>query len=64
MPPAMVEKANALLKKALESPKVMAAFEKAGARRRWLNVADTAKYRADNEARLAPVIKAAGAQVE
>ena len=64
MPPTMVEKANGLLKKALESPKVMAAFEKAGATRRWLNPADTAKYRADNEARLAPVIKASGAKVE
>lgn len=64
MPPAMVEKANGLLKKALESPKVMEAFEKAGATRRWLNPADTAKYRADNEAKLAPVIKASGAKVE
>ncbi len=64
MPKPMVDKANALLKQALDSPKVMAAFEKAGATRRWLNPADTAKYRADNEAKLAPVIKASGAKVE
>ncbi|MBI3196273.1 MAG: hypothetical protein HYZ40_01950 [Rhodospirillales bacterium] len=64
MPKPMVEKANALLKQVLDSPKVMAAFEKAGATRRWLNPADTAKYRADNEAKLAPVIKASGAKVE
>ena len=32
--------------------------------RRWLNPADTAAYRADNEKRLAPVIKASGAKVE
>ena len=64
MPKPMVDKANGLLKKALESPKVIEAFEKAGATRRWLSPADTAKYRADNEARLAPVIKASGAKVE
>lgn len=64
LPPAMVEKANALLKKALESPRVLEAFEKAGAQPRWLSPADTAKYRADNEAKLAPVIKASGAKVE
>ena len=64
MPKPMVDKANGLLKKALESPKVIEAFEKAGATRRWLSPADTAKYRADNEARLAPVITASGAKVE
>ena len=64
LPPAMVEKLSALLKKALESEAVKVAFDKQGAQRRWLNPADTAKYRADNEARLAPVIKASGAKVE
>ena len=64
MPKEMVEKANGLLKKALDSPKVTEAFEKAGATRRWLNVAETAQYREDNEKRLAPVIKASGAKVE
>jgi hypothetical protein len=43
---------------------VKEAFDKQGATRRWLNPADTAAYRADNEARLAPVIKASGAKVE
>jgi tripartite-type tricarboxylate transporter receptor subunit TctC len=64
MPKDMVEKANGLLKKALESPKVKEAFEKQGATSKWLNVADTAQYRRDNEKRLAPVIKASGAKVE
>jgi tripartite-type tricarboxylate transporter receptor subunit TctC len=64
MPKAMVEKANGLLKKALESPKVKEAFEKQGATARWLSVADTAEYRRNNEKRLAPVIKASGAKVE
>jgi tripartite-type tricarboxylate transporter receptor subunit TctC len=64
MPKDMVEKANGLLRKALESPKVKEAFEKQGATSKWLNVADTAQYRRDNEKRLAPVIKASGAKVE
>ncbi|NDH62575.1 MAG: tripartite tricarboxylate transporter substrate binding protein [Alphaproteobacteria bacterium] len=64
LPPAMVEKLSALLKTALESPALKEAFDKQGAERIWLSPADTAKYRADNEARLAPVIKASGAKVE
>ena len=64
LPPAMVARLSELLKKALESPAVKEAFDKQGATRRWLNPADTAAYRADNEKRLAPVIKASGAKVE
>lgn len=64
LPPAMVEKLSGLLKQALESKAVIEAFDKQGATRKWLNPADTAAYRADNEKRLAPVIKASGAKVE
>jgi tripartite-type tricarboxylate transporter receptor subunit TctC len=64
LPPAMVTRLSELLKQALESAAVKEAFDKQGATRRWLNPADTAAYRADNEARLAPVIKASGAKVE
>src|SRR4030095_14200743 len=64
LPPAMVTRLSELLKKALESPAVKEAFAKQGATRRWLNPADTAAYRADNEARLAPVIKASGREGE
>jgi tripartite-type tricarboxylate transporter receptor subunit TctC len=64
LPPAMVERLSGLLKQALESQAVIEAFDKQGAQRRWLNPADTAAYRADNEKRLAPVIKASGAKVE
>ncbi|MDP3161011.1 MAG: tripartite tricarboxylate transporter substrate binding protein [Reyranella sp.] len=64
MPPAMVDKLSGLLKTALQSDALKEAFDKQGAERVWLNPADTAKYRADNEARLAPVIKASGAKVE
>ena len=64
LPPAMVARLSDLLKQALESAAVKEAFDKQGATRRWLNPADTAAYRAANEARLAPVIKASGAKVE
>ena len=64
LPPAMVEKLSALSKKALESPKVLAAFEQQGATPIWMSPADTAAYRKSNEQRLAPVIKASGAKVE
>ena len=64
LPPAMVEKLSALTKKALESDAVKANFEKQGATRIWMSPADTAAYRAMDEKRLAPVIKASGAKVE
>jgi tripartite-type tricarboxylate transporter receptor subunit TctC len=64
MPPAMVDKLSGLLKQALESEALKEAFDKQGAQRIWLSPADTAKYRAANEAKLAPVIKASGAKVE
>lgn len=64
LPPAMVEKANALCKKALESEKVKATFAQQGAVPIWNNPVDSAKFRAANEARLAPIIKASGAKVE
>ena len=64
VPPAMVEKCSALAKKALESDAVKAAFDKQGATAIWMNPADTAAYRATDEKRLAPIIKASGAKVE
>ena len=64
LPPAMVEKLSALTKKALESAAVKEAFDKQGATSIWMTRADTEAYRADNEKRLAPVIKASGAKVE
>jgi tripartite-type tricarboxylate transporter receptor subunit TctC len=64
LPPAMVEKLSALTKKALDSPAVKAAFDKQGATPLWMSPADTAAYRAAEEKRLAPIIKASGAKVE
>ncbi len=64
LPPAMVEKCSALAKKALESEAVKKAFEQQGATAIWMTPADTAARRANDERRLAPVIKASGARVE
>jgi tripartite-type tricarboxylate transporter receptor subunit TctC len=64
LPPAMVEKLSALTKKAMESPAVKEAFDKQGATQIWMTRADTEAYRAEDEKRLAPVIKASGAKVE
>jgi tripartite-type tricarboxylate transporter receptor subunit TctC len=64
LPPAMVETCAALTKKALESDVVKAAYDKQGATPLWMGPADTAAYRAADEKRLAPIIKASGAKVE
>ncbi len=64
LPPAMVEKAAALTRQALESEKLKATFLAQGGTPLWLGPAGAAKYRADNEAMLAPIIRASGARVE
>ena len=64
VPQAMVEKLSALSKKALESKAVLAAFDKQGATPFWMSPADTAAFRAADEKKFAPVIKASGAKVE
>jgi tripartite-type tricarboxylate transporter receptor subunit TctC len=64
LPPAMVERCAALAQKALESPKVKAAFVQQGATAFWMGPKDTAAQRASDEKKLAPVIKASGAKVE
>jgi tripartite-type tricarboxylate transporter receptor subunit TctC len=64
MPPAVVDKLSALSEKALESDDVKTSYLKQGATPMWLGPIDTAAYRAADEKRLAPVIKASGAKVE
>ena len=64
LPPAMVEKCSVLARKALESAAVKKAFDQQGATAIWMTPAATAEYRANDEKRLAPVIKASGAKVE
>jgi tripartite-type tricarboxylate transporter receptor subunit TctC len=64
LPPAMVEKAAALTKKALASNALKTAFLAQGATPMWMSPADTAAFRRSEEKQLAPVIKASGAKVD
>jgi tripartite-type tricarboxylate transporter receptor subunit TctC len=64
LPPAMVEKLSALTRKALESEDLKTGYLGQGATPLWMSPADTAAYRAADEKRLAPIIKASGARVE
>jgi tripartite-type tricarboxylate transporter receptor subunit TctC len=63
LPPAMVEKASALAKKALASEALKTAFLAQGATPLWLSPADTAAFRRADEKKLAPIIIASGAKV-
>jgi tripartite-type tricarboxylate transporter receptor subunit TctC len=64
LPPAVVEKLNALAKQALDSDDVKKAYLKNGATPYWKSVADTVAYRRAEEARFAPIVKASGAKVD
>ena len=64
LPPAMVEKAAALTKKALESENLKKTFVQQAATTNWMNPADTAQFRRKQEQDLAPIIKASGAKVD
>ena len=64
LPPAMVEKASALTKKALTSEKLEKAFLQQAATTMWMSAADTAAFRRKQEQDLAPIIKASGAKVD
>jgi tripartite-type tricarboxylate transporter receptor subunit TctC len=64
LPPAMVEKAAALTKKALESENLKKIFVQQAATANWMNPSDTAAFRRKQEQDLAPIIKASGAKVD
>jgi tripartite-type tricarboxylate transporter receptor subunit TctC len=64
LPPAMVEKAAALTKKALTSDNLKKAFLQQAATTMWMSAADTAAFRRKQEQDLAPIIKASGAKVD
>jgi tripartite-type tricarboxylate transporter receptor subunit TctC len=64
LPPAMVEKAAALTKKALESGNLKKTFAQQAATTNWMSPADTAQFRRKQEQDLAPIIKASGAKVD
>jgi tripartite-type tricarboxylate transporter receptor subunit TctC len=62
LPPAMVEKASALAKKALQSEALKTAFLAQGATPFFRNAAEAAEFRRAEEKHLAPVIIASGAR--
>ncbi|WP_428665466.1 Bug family tripartite tricarboxylate transporter substrate binding protein [Reyranella sp.] len=64
LPPAIVEKLNALAKQTLASDDVKNAYLKNGATPLWMNVADTVAYRRAEETRFGPIVKANGAKVD
>ncbi|MBS0517593.1 MAG: tripartite tricarboxylate transporter substrate binding protein [Proteobacteria bacterium] len=64
LPPAIVDKLNALARQALESDDVKNAYLKNGATPLWKSVADTVAYRRAEQARFAPIVKASGAKVD
>ena len=64
LPPAIVERLNALAKQALDSDDVKKAYLKNGATPLWMNVADTVAYRRAEETRFGPIVKASGAKVD
>src|SRR5689334_2726861 len=63
LPPPVVEKAAALVKKALASDALKTAFLAQGATPFWKSPADAAAFRRAEEKQLAPVIIASGAKV-
>jgi len=64
MPPAIVERIQALSLRALSDPWLKTKYDENGAEVWPATGAELAKYRADNAAALAPVVRASGAQVD
>jgi tripartite-type tricarboxylate transporter receptor subunit TctC len=64
VPTAMVEKASALTRQALERPALKEAFDKQAATPLWMSPADTLAFRNAEERRLAPIIQASWAKVD
>lgn len=64
LPPDIVARLSTLSKQALESEDLKAKFFDQAATAIWRSPADTMAYRASEEARLAPIIKASGARVD
>lgn len=63
LPPAMVEKASALIKKALDNEALKKVFLGQGATSFWLSPSAAADFRRSEEMKLAPIIRASGAKV-
>jgi tripartite-type tricarboxylate transporter receptor subunit TctC len=63
LPPAMVERANALCKQALAAEALKTVYFSQGATAFWRDPAGTVEFRRAEEKMLAPIIKASGARV-
>ena len=64
LPPALVQRMAEVSREGVESADVRRRFEEAGSTVWWVGPAALADFRRDNEARFAPLIRAAGAVVE
>ena len=64
LPQPMVERLSAFSKKALEHPDLVRGYQELGATPWWTTPEELGAFRAREEARLAPVIRASGARVE
>ncbi len=64
LPAPVVQRLSGFSKRALEAPDLVHGFEELGAKPWWTTPEDIAAFRAREEARLAPVIRASGARVE
>jgi tripartite-type tricarboxylate transporter receptor subunit TctC len=64
LPPAMVEKADALVKQALAKESVKKTFLLQAATTFYMTSADATAFRRKQQAELAPIIKASGAKVD
>ena len=64
LPRPVVQRLSAMAKQALEHPELVRSFQDLGATPWWTTPEEIAAFRAREEARLAPVIRASGAQVD
>jgi tripartite-type tricarboxylate transporter receptor subunit TctC len=64
LPRPVVERMSALAKRALESPDLVRSYQELGATPWWTTPEEITAFRAHEEARLAPLIRASGARVE
>jgi tripartite-type tricarboxylate transporter receptor subunit TctC len=64
LPQPVVKRLSAFSKRALENPDLVRGYQELGATPWWTTPEQLAAFRAHEEARLAPVIRASGARVE
>ncbi|RYI98718.1 MAG: hypothetical protein EON47_18805 [Acetobacteraceae bacterium] len=64
VPAPVVNRMSALTKQALETPALIRAYADLGASAWWTSMEDMASYRTAQKDRLAPLIRASGAQVD